>query len=188
MSNENKLVTRDAWLAYMEIGSEHHLIGEGFTSFSESKNPKEYSRHYVHERSERTDTTGFSPSIAYSCDVYSGDPVVQKIVEITDREIIGTEAQVNIVSVNTWNNTAFRRKYSIIPDGKGDGTDALIYSGNFKAAGDNEAGTWDASSKKFTSSSTMSTQGVDEGATIIDGETEEPGTEDAGTEDAGTEE
>ena len=71
MSNENKLVTRDEWLAYMEIGSEYHLIGEGFTSFSESKNPKEYSRHYVHERSERTDTTGFSPSIAYSCDVYT---------------------------------------------------------------------------------------------------------------------
>ena len=36
---------------------------------------------------------------------------------------------------------ARKRTYSIIPDTTGDGTDALIYSGNFRAAGDIVMGT-----------------------------------------------
>lgn len=150
MADTNKLVNRNEWAAYMKTAeSVYSIIGEGFTSLTENKNAKEYSRQYVHEKTERTDVTGYASSIAYSCDVYSKDPVIQKIIEITDNEKVGTDAQVEIVSVNLWQTggaensyVAYQRKYAVIPDSKGDGTDALVYSGNLKAVGDIVKGTF----------------------------------------------
>ena len=46
--------------------------------------------------------------------------------------------------------TAYKRRFAIIPDGKGSGTDALIYTGNLKAAGDIIKGKFDVSTKTFT--------------------------------------
>ena len=94
------LAMRNQWAAYMDTavttsGSTHtpsfNLMGEGFTDLSESKNPTEYSRKYIHEQSERTDVTGFAPAMAYSMDYYTSDPVCMCIREITDQEKIGTE-------------------------------------------------------------------------------------------------
>ena len=67
------------------------------------------------------------------------EPEVQA-AEITDDEKLGTETQVKIVSVDIFaddgngNCPARLRTYNVIPDTSGDGTDALIYSGSFKAA------------------------------------------------------
>ncbi len=158
----NKLISRDQWKAYMDTGTadapKNSLIGEGFTSFSESKNPKEYSRQYIHERTERTDVVGYAPSISYSTDVYSEDPVIRKIIEITDRELIGTDAQVTVFLVNEWEEVegglrAFQRRYSVIPNTRGDGTDTMIYSGTLKAVGDIVEGVWDNSTSTFTAGS-----------------------------------
>lgn len=155
------LVTRDQWQAYMNTGTadkaEFNLIGEGFTSFAEAKNPKEYSRQYVHEKTERADVVGYAPSISYSADMYSGDPCVEKIAQITDEECIGADALVDIVTVNLWEKgtaegtfVAYQRKYSVIPDGKGDGTEALIYTGTLKANGEATKGTFAMATKTFT--------------------------------------
>ena len=46
--------------------------------------------------------------------------------------------------------TAYQRTYSIIPDSKGSGTDALIYTGTIKSAGDMKKGTFNMSTKTFT--------------------------------------
>lgn len=147
------MITRDQWRAYMDTSEsgtttpDFNLIGEGFTSFSESKNPKEYSRQYVHEKTERSDVVGFAPSIAYSADMYSGDPCVERVAKAHDEEQIGNDSHVDIVVVNMWEKgtgdsyVAYKRTYSIIPDTKGDGSDALIYSGNLKAAGESVKGT-----------------------------------------------
>lgn len=153
------LVTRNQWETYMEClllaSPAYHLMGEGFTDLSESKNPKEYSRQYVHERTERTDVTGYAPSIGYSADVYDDNPVVSELVAVSDQELVGSAAQRNFVSVNLWKRVgadtyeAFRRKWAVIPDGKGDGTDALIYTGNLKAVGDFEKGTFNVTTKMF---------------------------------------
>lgn len=155
----SKLVARAELLSYMNVGdgttAQYELIGEGFTSMSESKNPKEYSRQYVHERTERTDIIGYAPSIAYSVDTYTENPVIAKIRQVTDEELIGTDAQVDIVNVNMFEGsagsyTAYKRTYAIIPDAKGDGVEALIYSGNFRAVGDVVKGTWNESTNTFT--------------------------------------
>ena len=154
------LVMRHQWESYMDCGTADtpafNLIGEGFTSFPESKNPKEYTRKYINYKTERTDVIGYSPSIAYSCDVITDDPVISKIVEITDMEKLGDETHVDIVSVNLWEESgtngtyvAYKRTYAIIPDGKGDGTDAMIYTGTMKAVGDVTVGTFTRATKTF---------------------------------------
>ena len=68
--------------------------------FAESKNASEYSRHYVDEESERTDVVGYAPSNDYEFDRYTNDLVQQKIAEITDDELLGSDAQVSIVVVD----------------------------------------------------------------------------------------
>ncbi len=155
----SKLVARAELRSYMNTGTAetpaYTLIGEGFTSLSESKNPKEYSRQYIHERTERTDIVGYAPSIAYSTDTYTENEVIAKIRAVTDDELIGTDAQVDIVNVNLFEGTegayvAYKRAYAIIPDAKADGVEALIYSGNFRAVGDVVKGTWNDTTKTFT--------------------------------------
>lgn len=155
----NKLVQRNEFASYMNTGTgqteTYSLMGEGFTQLAESKNPIEYSRQYVNMATESTDVVGYAPSIAYTCDVYSEDPCIKKIMEITDQERVGTDAQVEIVNVNLWKLSgseceAYKRRYAVIPDGKGDGTDALVISGNFKAVGDPIKGTFNPETKAFT--------------------------------------
>ncbi len=157
--NENvqQLITREQLYAFMELESgELALIGEGFTDFSESKGAKEYTRKYVNYKTEISDVIGFAPSYSYTCDVISGDPVVEEIVKISDYEKTGAAARRNIVTVNGWipgstsgTFEAFKRLYAVVPNGKGNGTEALVCSGTLKARGDLITGSYDAATKKF---------------------------------------
>ncbi len=200
----NDLVLRYQWEAYMDCGSagtpDFELIGEGFTTLPESKNPKEYTRKYVNYKTEKTDVIGYAPSIGYSCDVILNDPVVAEIIQIHDGEFLGTDTHRDIVSVNCWDEedyyfhtadtnivsgktyytksgdtytavqsptaenlstyyekgvgyAASKRTFAIIPDGKGDGTDAMIYTGTMKAVSDKVDGVFDRTSKTFTPNS-----------------------------------
>lgn len=154
-ANENAigLAMRSDFLSYMKTelnDSGIHLIGPGFTSLSESKNPKEYTRHYIHENSDTTDTVGYAPSISYTTDAQTEDPCCLEVMAIADRELVGKAARRIIYNVNTFEKgsttgkvKAFKRTYSVVPDNKGDGTDALVYSGSFKAVGDVEIVDWD---------------------------------------------
>ncbi len=139
MAEKKQLVGRHKRLAFMEIDGKLTRM-TGFTSLSEGKEPKEYSRQYVDEATERTDVVGYATSIDYEFDRYTNDPVCERLSTIADDELVGTAAQVDVVSVDifTVNESkqaiARKRTYSVIPDTSGDGTDALIYSGNFSAA------------------------------------------------------
>lgn len=142
-----KLVGRHKCLAFMETG-DVFLRMTGFTSLGTSKNPKEYSRQYVDEQSERSDVVGYAESIGYAFDRHTNNGVHAKLAEISDDEIVGTDAQVKILTVDLSevNATATTaparlRTYSAIPDAEGDSTDALTYSGNFKAASEKTKGT-----------------------------------------------
>lgn len=109
----------------------------GFTTMSESKNPKEYTRHYVDERHETTDVVGYSPSHSFNFDKFKGDAILEDIVSIIDNETVGTEAHREIVQVDFSKPVgagfeARKRTFAVIGDSVGDSTDALTYSGNFR--------------------------------------------------------
>lgn len=144
-----KLVGRHKRLSFMETEKGTYTRMTGFTSLSESKESKEYSRQYVDEATERTDVVGYATGVSYEFDRHTNTPVHAMLAEISDNEIVGTEAQVNITTVDLFETVgsdgktckARMRTYSVIPDASGDGTDALIYSGTLKAAGEIVHGT-----------------------------------------------
>ncbi|MEG7531436.1 MAG: hypothetical protein RSF83_08570, partial [Hungatella sp.] len=118
---------------------------QGFTSMNEQKSPIEYSRRYVDEDTQRNDVTGYAAGQGFSFDRYSPYSVHQKLAEIIDGEKTGSDTHVTIVTVDLFSEgeakIARKRTYAVVPDSIGDGTDALIYSGTFKAISDAEVGT-----------------------------------------------
>lgn len=67
---------------------------------SDGKNSTEYSRQYVDEESERSDVVGYAPSMDYEFDLHTNDAVLKRLATITDDELLGSDAQVNIVMVD----------------------------------------------------------------------------------------
>lgn len=138
-----QIVKRHQRVAFMNTGTEDAPVFtrmKNFTDMTNSKNPKEYSRQYVDEEFEESDVVGYAPSIAYSFDRHTNSPVHEKISKIHDGELTGSETLVDILIVDlfamdteTKQCEARRRKYAVIPSDDGSGTDALIYSGTFKA-------------------------------------------------------
>lgn len=149
MANEavKKLVARHKRLAFMKTEDGVYTRMTGFTSLGESKEAKEYSRQYVDEATERADVVGYATGISYEFDRHTNTPVHDILASISDDEIVGTDAQVSIVSVDLFDEnadgscTARLRTHSVIPDASGDGTDALIYKGTLKAASEITHGT-----------------------------------------------
>ena len=146
-----KLVNRSQRVAFMNTatpeGSAKFERMTGFTSITNAKNPKEYSRQYVDEDTERSDVVGYAPSIDYSFDRHTNNAVHEKICKIHDGELLGNDTHVDIISVDLFKKSttgdkyyATKRTYAVIPDSDGDGTDALIYSGSFKAVSGLEEG------------------------------------------------
>lgn len=145
-----KIVQRSKRVAFMNITKmDSEPIFErltNFTTMTSSKNPKEYSRQYIDEDAERSDVVGYAPSIEFSYDRHTNTPVHERLSEIHDRELLGNDAHVEIVSVDLFSDNgkgicrATKRTYAVIPDTDGDGTDALIYSGTFKSVSEIEEG------------------------------------------------
>lgn len=118
---------------------------KGFTTLSTAKNPTEYSRRYVDEEAERTDVVGYSPSMSFEFDRAKDNAVHDDIISIYDGEKLGGDAVRPIVIVDMataeGESNAVYRTFSIIPDSEGSGTDAYIYSGTFRSAGEKQIGT-----------------------------------------------
>lgn len=115
----------------------------GFTELATSKNPIEYSRQYVDEEMEVTDVVGYSPSIAYSFDLFSDSAVHADIAKISNNEYVGSDAvrEIVVVDIFSEDKAAVKREFSVIPDSEGDSMDAYTYSGSFKVKSDKIFGT-----------------------------------------------
>lgn len=150
------IVTRSAMRSYLECDGDYCEIGEGFTEFTENKNPREYSRQYINEASERTDLVGFAPSVTYAFDVYEDDPVQEKLLSLTRGEAVGADAAVTVVTAFLYCSgstetrfKAVKRTYTVCPAKLGSGTDALVCSGTLKACGEAVHGEFDTAAMMF---------------------------------------
>ena len=147
---EKKLIMRSQRVAFMNTdktgSTPKYERMTGFTTITNSKEPKEYSRQYVDEAAERSDVVGYAPSIEFSYDRHTNTPVHDRLSEIHDKELLGNDAHVDIVTVDLFDQDeqnryhATKRTYAVIPDTDGDGTDALIYSGTFRSVSEIEEG------------------------------------------------
>lgn len=138
-----KLVKRSDKIAFMNVGTAEapdYQRMRKFTEISTSKNPVEYSRRYVDEESEQTDVTGYAEEKSYAFDQYADNAVHEKIATITDDELTGDEATVEVLVVDKSKTSeggfeSRLRTYAVVPDSDGDSTDAYTYSGSLKAKG-----------------------------------------------------
>lgn len=144
MPKEEKIVKRSDKIAFMDVGTEELADFQRMRKFTEiatSKNAKEYNRQYVDEEGEDNDVVGYAEEKSYAFDQYTGNPVHEKIVSITEDELTGDDATVKVLVIDktkTVEGKGFEarlRNYAVIPDGDGDSTDAYTYSGSLKAKG-----------------------------------------------------
>ena len=141
------LIGRHKRLSFLKVKQTYMRMTK-FTSLNESKSPKEYTRQYVDRSGEDTDVVGYSSNVAFSFDRHTDTPVHDKLADIIDNEKLGTDAHVDIVTVDLFKTEdnektceARMREYAVVPSNVGDGTDALIYAGSFKAVSDMVTGT-----------------------------------------------
>lgn len=143
----DKILKRADKLAFLALSDEASSFTRmrGFTEFSMSKNPVEYSRRYIDEKTERNDVVAYSPSISYSFDKFSDDSVHNALVTIADSETVGGDAVKRILIVDmsgdSATKSAYCRNWTVIPDGEGSDADAYTYSGTLKANGNIIKGT-----------------------------------------------
>lgn len=143
------MIKRSEKLAFMQIEEKGTPVFKrltGFTEFSVSKNPKEYSRKYIDEDMERSEVVGYSTSVAYKFDIDSENAVHQALYNIADRELVGEDAEVTIViadlsAVKGGACAALKRKFAVIPSTEGDDADTYTVSGSLRAAGEKVFGT-----------------------------------------------
>lgn len=130
------LEQRASKVAFMGVGATptYHRM-TGFTEFTPSKNPKEFTRQYLDETFERTDVVSYAPAITFSFDSHSNNEVHKDIRSIFDNECIGTDAERTIIIVDMSDKTAIKRAYNIIPDNEASTPDSYTYAGSFRANG-----------------------------------------------------
>lgn len=111
----------------------------GFTSMSLSRSAQTYDRKYIDRKSNDVDTIGYSPSMSFGFDELRNDAVCTDLAAIIDNEKVGPDAVRSIVVVDFTKTAAdgkykaYERKWSVVPDSEGDGTDAYTYSGSFNS-------------------------------------------------------
>ncbi len=136
----DKILKRSDKMAFYEVDGVYTRM-RGFTDFSMSKNPKEYSRKYVDEAAERNDVVAYNPSISFAFDRFSDDAVHTDMVNIADNEIVGAGAVRSILIVDLTKETedgflALKRDFAVIPDQEGNDSDTYTYSGSLKSNGE----------------------------------------------------
>lgn len=152
MIKKMKIVGRHEKVAFMGIAAKDGAVTYrhmyGFTEMSESKNPIEYTRKYVDEKSERSDITGYNTALSFAFDEIKEDPICQHLADIIENERVGEAAIVPILQVDLSQETetagsypARLRYFTVVPDSAGDDENAYTYSGEFKANGETVVGT-----------------------------------------------
>ena len=141
-----KLVQRHEKVAYYGIkdtdgNTVYHRMC-GFTKMDTSKNPKEYKRRYIDEDFEQSDVVAFSPSVSFTFDRYSNDPVHEDIVKLADNEVLGTDAirTIIIADFSTMDEAGkvevVMRDFSVMVEAEGNSLDAYTLSGVMNAKGE----------------------------------------------------
>lgn len=106
---------------------------KNFTKIGINKNPVERNVKYVDEATKRNSVVAYDTSIDYAFDDTDGDAVLTDIKNITNKELTGPLAERYILLVDTSDNSAVLRKYSVMPGTEGDDAEYYGYSGTLKA-------------------------------------------------------
>lgn len=150
-------ILRHQRLAYLSVDGDYELFGNGVTDWTVAGNAKTAEKQYVHQQNAAGGINGYAPTMAITAEAFSGDPVMEYILEIARTWDIGAKAHTDIVVVDTWEGTEDARMavkqpvvISIDNPGSGPSGEALAVTATLTYDGDATIGTFNMSTKKFT--------------------------------------
>ena len=133
-------------------------LGGVITELTESTNPIESEKHYIHQKSATTNVTGYSNEFPITMDMVKGDAVFDDFYQIFYERKTGTDIKRDHIIVNLWEpvsgseNTYNARKITqtvSITEATGGAGEQKQMSGSLKG-GDFVYGTFNTSTKSFT--------------------------------------
>ena len=133
-------------------------LGGVITELTESSNPEESEKQYIHQKSKVVKVTGFSNEFPITMDMVKGDAVFEDFYNIWYTRATGMDAQRDHYIVNLWEpvtgseNTYNARKITqtvSITEANGDAGAQKQITGSLKG-GDFVYGTFNVSTKTFT--------------------------------------
>lgn len=132
-------------------------LGGVITEMTESSNPKETEKQYIHQKSSVTKTTGYANEFPITMDMVQGDEVSEDFYQLFYTRATGTDLERDHYIVNLWEkgegeNTYKARKIRqtvSITEATGAAGEQKQISGSLKG-GDFEYGTFNVSTKTFT--------------------------------------
>lgn len=133
-------------------------LGGVITSLTESSNPTESEKQYIHQKSAVTSVTGFKNEFPITMDMVQGDEVFDDFYGLFYNRATGTDLKRDHYIVNLWEpvsgseNTYKARKINQtveITEANGDAGAQKQITGSLKG-GDFVYGTFNTSTKTFT--------------------------------------
>lgn len=135
-----------------------NYLGGVITSLTESSNPTESEKQYIHQKSAVTSVTGFKNEFPITMDMVQGDEVFDDFYKLFYDRATGTDLKRDHYIVNLWEpvsgseNTYKARKINQtveITEANGEAGGQKQISGSLKG-GDFVYGTFNTSTKAFT--------------------------------------
>jgi len=148
---------------YLNIGTkeeqDYHLMGVGFNTIDESKNPTVDSKTYVNQKSATKTITGYETSFSFDSDLIKDEATVMDLYAIGTEEKTGSDAERDYIRVELFTpisakeNTfkAYKRRVAVeCSDVSGGGGETVVVKGNLNAVGDVIIGEFNTETKQFT--------------------------------------
>ena len=145
---------------YFDVGTSETPdieLGGVITEMTESTNPKETEKQYIHQKSSITKTTGYANEFPITMDMVKGDKVFENFYEKFYQRKTGNDLNIDHYIVNLWEketeaNTYKARKITqtvSITECNGAAGEQKQITGSLKG-GDFVYGTFNTSTKTFT--------------------------------------
>lgn len=131
-------------------------LGGVITEMTESANPAETEKHYIHQKSSTTKVTGYANEFPITMDMVQGDEVAEDFYQLFYTRATGSDLERDHYIVNLWEsegeNTYKARKIRqtvSISEATGGAGEQKQISGSLRG-GDFEYGTFNVSTNTFT--------------------------------------
>ena len=145
---------------YFDVGTNEQSdieLGGVITEMTESSNPTETEKQYIHQKSKITKTTGYSNEFPITMDMVKGDKVFENFYEKFYQRKTGNDLNIDHYIVNLWENETEANTYKArkitqtvsITECNGAAGEQKQITGSLKG-GDFVYGTFNTSTKTFT--------------------------------------
>lgn len=140
-----------------DANGENINLGGVITEMTESSNPTENEKHYIHQKSSTTKVTGYANEFPITMDMVQGDVVAEDFYQLFYTRATGSDLERDHYIVNLWEKGEGENEYKArkirqtvsITEATGGAGEQKQISGSLRG-GDFEYGTFNVSTKKFT--------------------------------------